>query len=193
MKAKEQTQQEPSRLPTFAELSMSPEIAFKNDQFNALLNNDPPPSFIDEHPQLRDGGGKPLRYMKIDKIEFLLTKIFQQHRIEILTEGALFNACYVRVRLHYLHPLTGEWMFHDGLGAVGMQTDAGAKASDMGAIKQDAVMKGLPAAESYAVKDAAQKLGRLFGKDLNRKDAIAFTPERMSYATIFDNTENNGK
>jgi hypothetical protein len=36
-------------------------------------------------------------------------------------------------------------------------------------------MKSLPAAESYAIKDAAEKLGILFGKNLNRKDTIAFS------------------
>jgi len=37
-------------------------------------------------------------------------------------------------------------------------------------------MTGLPAAESFAIKDAAEKIGRLFGKDLNRKDVAGFTP-----------------
>lgn len=41
-------------------------------------------------------------------------------------------------------------------------------------------MKALPTAESYAIKDAAEKLGKLFGKDLNRKDELAF---EAKYAT----------
>ena len=35
-------------------------------------------------------------------------------------------------------------------------------------------MKALPAAESYAIKDAAEKLGIFFGKNLNRKDTVGF-------------------
>jgi hypothetical protein len=35
-------------------------------------------------------------------------------------------------------------------------------------------MKSVPAAESYAVKDAAEKIGRIFGKDLNRKDLLTY-------------------
>ena len=31
-----------------------------------------------------------------------------------------------------------------------------------------------PAAESYAVKDAAEKIGKIFGKDLNRADQIVY-------------------
>jgi len=40
--------------------------------------------------------------------------------------------------------------------------------------KNDAVMKAAPAAESYAVKDAAEKIGKLFGKDMNRADKIMY-------------------
>lgn len=171
----------PAKLPTLAELNMSPQIAFQNDQFNALLNKPPVENFIKDHPF-----AKGVRYLPIDKVEFLLTKIFQQWRIEVMREGQLFNSVYVAVRLHYLHPLTGEWLYHDGLGAVGVQTDKGEAASNLGAIKQDAIMKALPAAESYAIKDAAEKLGELFGKNLNRKDTIQFTPERASYSHIFE-------
>lgn len=32
----------------------------------------------------------------------------------------------------------------------------------------------LPGAESYAIKDAAEKIGRVFGKDLNRKELMAY-------------------
>jgi hypothetical protein len=79
------------------------------------------------------------------------------------------------VRLHYLNPTTGQWQYHDGVGAVGVQTNAGASASDLSAIKQDAIMKALPAAKSYAVKDAAENLGSIFGANLNRKDIVPFS------------------
>ena len=35
-------------------------------------------------------------------------------------------------------------------------------------------MMAAPSAESFAIKDAAEKLGKIFGKDLNRKDAMAY-------------------
>ena len=37
-----------------------------------------------------------------------------------------------------------------------------------------AVKMALPGAESYAIKDAAEKIGRVFGKDLNRKELMAY-------------------
>ena len=159
-----------SKLPTLQELNCDLESAFKHDQLNLLLNQQPKKEWVKEHPFAKN-----VKYIPIERVEFMLTKIFQQWKVEVLAEWQMFNSVYVRVRLHYLNPVNGQWQFHDGLGAVGVQTDKGASASDLSAIKQDAIMKALPAAESYAVKDAAEKLGTLFGKNLNRKDVIEYT------------------
>ena len=86
----------------------------------------------------------------------------------------MFNSVVVTVRLHLQHPLTGEWSYKDGIGAVGVQTDAGEDASAMQRIKHDAVMKAAPSAESYALKNAAEKLGPLFGSELGKPDIISF-------------------
>lgn len=171
----------PRKLPTLQELTCDPEEAFKNDALNELLNRQPHQKWIKQHPFIRiddpNGSGQKvnLPYLPIDKIEHTLTVVFQQWRVEVVDIKQLFNSVTVHVRLHYKHPVSGQWEFHDGVGAVGVQTDKGASASDLNAIKQDAVMKALPAAKSYAIKDAAEHLGRFFGRDLTRKDTIAFT------------------
>lgn len=38
--------------------------------------------------------------------------------------------------------------------------------------KADGVQKALPAAKAYAIKDAAEEFGKIFGRDLNRKDTF---------------------
>jgi len=157
------------QLPKIQDLHHDLQEAFKTDQLNLLLNQPPMASWVKEHPFAAG-----VKYLPIDKVEFLLTKIFGEWKVEILREGQMFNSVYVAVRLHYKNPLDGVWSYHDGLGSVGVQTDKGKSASDLAAIKQDAIMKALPAAESYAIKDAAEKLGKLFGKDLNRKDVMGF-------------------
>jgi hypothetical protein len=157
-------------LPTLQELHYDVDVAFKNDSLNLLLNQDPPDSWVKKHPFVNT------KYIPIERVEFLLTKIFQQWRVEVLDSKALFHSVAVTVRLHYMNPTNGEWSFQDGVGAVAVQTDKGASASDLGAIKSGAIMMALPAAKSYAVKDAAEQLGKIFGKDLNRRDVIAFTP-----------------
>lgn len=147
----------------------------QRDEFLAVVNSEPPKSFVLNHP-LATG----VKYLPIDKVELMLTKIFQQWHVEILREGQLLNAIYVTVRLHYRDPITKEWTFQDGTGATAIQVDKGKNASQLEWIKSSAVQMGLPSAETYAIKDAAEKIGRVFGKDLNRKDVLGFTP---SYGT----------
>lgn len=156
-----------NNLPKLAELHYDVQEAFKNDQLNLLLNQPAHQSWI-KNPL----SGLP--YLPIDKVEFLLTRIFQEWYPEVLNVQALFQSVAVTIRLHYKNPLTGEWAFKDGVGAAPVQTDKGASAADLAAIKSDAIQKALPAAKSYAIKDAAECFGALFGSNLNRKDTIMF-------------------
>lgn len=142
-----------------------------NDQFLAVVNQEPPAQFIKNHP-LASG----VKYIPIDKVELMMTKIFQNWYVEVLESGQLLNAVRCTVRVHYKQPLTGEWLHQDGVGAVAIQVDKGQNASDLGAIKSNAVMLGLPSAKSYAIKDACEHIGKVFGRDLNRKDTMAFAP-----------------
>jgi hypothetical protein len=158
-------------LPKLEDLNHDIEQAFKNDQLNLLLNQEPPVSWLKDHPF-----AKGVKYLPIEKVEFLLTRIFQEWEVEVLSSGSLFQSVFVTVRLKYKNPVTGEWRTSDGVGAVDVQTEKGASAADLSKIVNGAIMKGLPAAKSYAIKDAAEHLGKLFGRDLNRKDTINFTP-----------------
>jgi len=143
----------------------------QRDQLLKILNVNPPDGWIKEHPF-----AKGVKYIPIEKIELLLTRIFQEWQVEIKREGQLAQSIFVTVRLHYKDPIDSEWRWQDGTGAAPIQTDSGASAADLAKIKNNAVMLGLPAAESFAVKDAAEKIGKLFGKDLNRKDVMDFAP-----------------
>lgn len=145
------------------------------DEFLEFVNQEPPEIFIEEHPMV-----KGVKYIPIGNTELTLDKIFQYWKVEILKTEVMFNSIAVTVRVHYKHPISGEWMSQDGVGAVGVQTDKGFTAADLAHIKQDAVMKALPAAKSFAIKDAVDHIGKIFGRDLNRKNTFDFSP---SYAT----------
>jgi hypothetical protein len=149
------------------------------DQLKALLNQPPHASWLKKHPmaKAKDNNGQtvPSEYIPIDKIEFMLDRIFQQWKVEVLQAVVMFQSIAVTVRLHYLNPVTNEWQFHDGVGAKSVQTNQGASAADLSAIKDAAVQMALPSAKSYAIKDAAEHLGSLFGRDLNRRDTVMFS------------------
>lgn len=166
-------------LPTLQELTDDKELALKNDALNYLLNQDVPIQWVKKHPFVSvkiNGQNTPLEYIPVERTKLLLTQIFQVWESEIIDYKVLFNAVSVQVRLKVRNPLNGEWITHDGVGAVDVQTKSGASASDLAQIVPSAVMKALPAAASYALKNAAEKLGSIFGGNLQKYDISPFTP-----------------
>jgi hypothetical protein len=161
-----------NKLPTLQELYAEPEQALKTDHLAVILNQQPPASWIKTHPFI-----KGYNYLPIDKIEFLLKRIFKRYRIEILREGTSFNGVYVVVRVHYLHPVTNEWDFHDGIGAVQLQTAKGTSPADLININNGALSIAYPIAKTIAIKDACDHFGTTFGSDLNRKDTIQYSAD----------------
>jgi hypothetical protein len=171
-----------TKLPTIEDLRSDKEYIAKNNQLNVLLNNQPKQEWLKEHPIIKvkkriDGRvvDLPYLYLPIERIEWLLTSIFSKWRVEIISHSLIANSVSVHVRVHYLDPITGEWDWQDGIGAAPLQTNKDAGASDWNQIKSASVQIGLPAAKSYAVKDAVEQLGKLFGKDINRPDSISYS------------------
>jgi len=79
--------------------------------------------------------------------------------------------CHIRLKVE---TYDGEVIVQDGVGACPLQFKAGSKITDFENLQPNAVMMALPAAKSYAIKDAADHLGRIFGRDLNKKDLVPF-------------------
>ena len=134
----------------------------QND-LNILLNNPPKPEWVRGHPNINKkdpntGEWVPIQYLPIERVEYLLTSIFINWSVEIRSEQLIVNSMLLIIRLHYRNPVTNEMEWQDGTGASPLQTDEGAGAADVTKIKASAVMMAAPAAESYAIKDAAEKL-----------------------------------
>ena len=160
---------------TLSEIEQNPELRKNQENLKLILNTNPSEKWTKKHPFAKN-----VNYIPIERIEWLLDTLFIQWRVEVINYSQLFNSVSCHVRLHYLNPISGSWEFHDGLGAVGIQTDKGASAADLGAIKQDSVMKALPAAKSYAIKDATEHLGKIFGRDINRADQVVYKSTRKT-------------
>lgn len=110
----------------------------------------------------------PLEYLPIEMVEQLLSRIFVKWCFEIKSVSTIANSVVVIGRLHYLNPVTNQMEWTDGAGANPIHTRKGASATDFSQVLTLAVQQAVPAAESYALKDAAEKLGNLFGKNLGR-------------------------
>lgn len=168
---------ERTKLPELKEL-LDGDLELKEGQnkLNILLNAEPPAIWIKEHPL-----NKKIHYLPIERVEWLLTRLFFMWYVEIKATQLLANSIVVTVRLFYLDRLSDNYLWQDGIGAAPLQTDSGAGAIEFDKIKNDAVMKAAPSAESYAIKDAAEKIGKIFGKDLNRHDKIMYDTLASSF------------
>jgi hypothetical protein len=169
-------------LPTFQDLiaDSKNEETLKANALMVLLNQPPDKSWLVPHPMINN-----YLYLPIEKVEYLLSKIFVRWWVDIKEVTTLANSVVVIVRLYAINPITGETEFNDGVGAAPIQTDKGQGACDWNYVKADGVQKAAPAAESYAIKDAAEKWGKIFGKDINRK-------HQSDYSDLLDSA-NDGR
>lgn len=158
-----------NKLPAIRDIYNESVDVIKENNLNVLLNQPPKDAWIKQHPIVKN-----VKYIPIERVEYLLTSIFIKWNVEVKIVQLIANSVVVTIRLHYMNPITNEMEYQDGIGASPLQTNKDAGATDWTQIKSDAVMKSAPAAESFAVKDAAEKIGNLFGKDLNRADKILY-------------------
>jgi len=123
-------------------------------------------------------GGATFQHVPIASIEAGLKKFFfGLYKIEIVDYKMIVNEICVHVRISVFHPILREWLAYDGLAAVPVQQDSGSKVDQfMQTKKKDALHKNLPAAYAFAVKNAAKKIGSIFGADLNRKHEDSYQP-----------------
>lgn len=142
----------------------------KSDELNFLLNQSVPEKWVKKHPFIKNH-----KYLPIDKVEYLLRKIFKRYRIEVLREGTSFNGVYVAVRVHYLNPVYNDWDYHDGIGAIHLQVKSGSSPSELQNINNGALSMAYPLAKTLAIKDACDMFGDLFGANLNRDESLGYS------------------
>lgn len=177
-----------NKLPKIIDLTSDVVKYEKSDEFNYLLGQPVPEKWIKHHPYIKkevtnEKGQKikvPYPYLPIDKVEYLLRRIFKRIRIEILREGTSFNGVFVTVRVNYFNPVYNEWDFHDGIGAIHLQVKSGSSPANLNDINNGALSMAYPLAKTLAIKDACDHFGDLFGGNLNRNDTLPYdTPESL--------------
>lgn len=179
VEAKDLAKERAKEVPSIEMLYKNKGMTVKKTVLATLLNKDPEPKWIENHPFIKvkdpiTGKKIPLQYLPIERIEWLMVSIFKGWRVEIKTVQLIGNGVVVTVRVWFLDPLAGDWDFTDGVGAQPLATEKGAGATDWNKLNTMAVQMATPAAESYAIKDACEKLGKLFGKDLNRDRNLGY-------------------
>lgn len=159
------------------------EIRMKLQNFAQKLSFQPKPESIGETP---DKKGKTIL---ISHIETTLDEYyFGLWKTENFRWSQIGNEVVGSIDLLVFHPVAGIWITRQGAASVvimvdkapdGMtQTERNIWALDMQNKKSNALDMGFPKLKAECIKNAANSLGSLFGRDLNRKekDRDVFTP-----------------
>lgn len=150
--------------------NMIPQNMKDQMEFLKFLNVSPKKEWIKYHPISK------VAYIPIGIIETMMQRIFGEIRVEVLDHKQIANSITVCVRVHYKSPVTDEWKFQDGLGAAPIQIKKESQSAvDFSMMQTNAIQLALPAAKSYAIKDACEHIGALFGRDITRKETLVYT------------------
>lgn len=184
------------KAPKLADLINDKEMAFAQDDLNLILNTPVPQDWVKFHPTVKikiNGEETPLPFIPVKRVKWLLKRIYGKYQWEVKECKQVLNAMVVIGKLTIKNPVTGEYESQDGVGAASIQMNKGATQGDLSAIKSNAIQIGAPAAESYALKNAAEKFGDIFGGNIYDIDSTAYSPvfpdEVRNPATIEDITE----
>lgn len=133
------------------------------DQFAARINQSPKPSEMKKDPKGFDYLPASFIQMELDEI-FLGLWSWEVRSIQVVA-----NEILVQGDLKVFHPITGQWLTRSGVGAAIIRQRKDSAITDIDGKIKDGITMDLPHAETDAFKNAAKKLGKRFGRDLNRK------------------------
>jgi len=167
------------KIPTISDLVKESEEQYKDNALMVILNQEPPKQWLEQHPTVKvknaQGQSVPLMFLPISRVEYLLSRIFTKWWVEVKEVKLIANSVVTVVRLYIKNPINGEIEWTEGVGASPLQIKSGSGgAIDFQNMQSAAVQMAAPSSKSYAIKDAAECFGKLFGKDLGRKDVIDY-------------------
>jgi len=139
------------------------EAASDLDRFTARINQTPAQSELRKDPKGFDYLPASFIQMEMDEI-FLGLWSWEVKSIQVVA-----NEILVHGDLKYFHPVSGQWITRSGVGAAIIRQVKDASITDIDKKIKDAITMDLPHAETDAFKNAAKKIGKRFGRDLNRK------------------------
>lgn len=182
------------------QLNTTTEKLIQLQNFIEKLNREPDQSELDRTP---DGKAKTL---PISFVEMTLDELFLgQWGTENFTSKVIANEVVGELELVLTHPITGREIRRSGAAGIIIQVDKAPDdiqgkernqwALDVANKKSNALDLGYPKLKAECVKNAAQSLGKVFGRDLNRKKADKFqaplkTLTDVGFKALLDRVEN---
>lgn len=138
--------------------------------FVSRLNREPNMAEVEKTPD-----GKAVS-LPISFIEMTLDELyFGMWELSDVTYQQIFNEVVGTGVLSVKHPVTGEKIRRVGFASVVITQDSGANIQDFNSTKKkNALDLSFPKLKAEILKNAAQSLGKVFGRDLNRKKKDTF-------------------
>ena len=116
------------------------------ENLDEVLSWQPKKEWVKEHDYI-----KGWMYLPIQHKEFLMDRLFGDYEIDIKETRETKTGCFVVVNVYTIIKT------HDGIGAVEFNQSLNAS-------------MGFPMAKTFAISDALDHYGVIFGRNLNRKD-----------------------
>jgi len=136
--------------------------------FTKKLNEKPDESFVME----RSG----FKYLPIGYVQTKLDEFFSGLvQTKNFRWECIGNEIVGGIDLYVFHPILGEWIVKTGSAATQVRIISGKALSLENKIK-NALEMDFPHLKADCITSAAKELGRAFGRDLNREQAIGFDP-----------------
>lgn len=140
------------------------------ENFTTRINRAPKKENIQTH--------QGYQYLPISFVEKKLDQMyFGLVQYECMSYQQIFNEMVCHARIKVFHPVALTWLNYDGIGSSVIQQDANTKVCDFNFNKKaNAMQLASPKAYAEAIKNAAKKIGKIFGSDINRKFEDEYQP-----------------
>ena len=142
------------------------------EKFHERLNIDPKDKEIKTN---KFAGNS--KYLPISFIEMTLDEMFfGQWSTENFTYQVISNELVGSIDLVFIHPVTGFIIRRTGAAGVPIQMKSGSGVLDVQNKIPNTLVKDFPHLKSSCLANAARSIGKMFGRDLNRKERDNYNP-----------------
>ena len=169
---------------------LSPEHMDALQRFQTRLNQEPSFEGVESTPD------KKASTLVISHVEMTLDELFfGQWRTENFKWSTIANEVQASIELVVIHPVSGQEIRRVGTGSVVIMVDRVPDSLKDDAIarnrwalsadnkKPNALDMAFPKLKTECLKNASLSLGKIFGRDLNRKNKDVYKPFKISVQT----------
>lgn len=160
------------------------------ESFTERLNRPP----VDTEIKINEAANNS-KYLPVSYVEMELDEIFLGlWSTENFRWSVMANEVVGAIDLLVYHPVARVWIKRTGAAAVMIQQKSEKNGgtgdiADIGQKIKNTLVKDFPHLETECIKSAAKKLGKVFGRDLNRKFEDSYVPVYTQESELSEDTE----